>query len=75
LNGIHKVQDEGDNRIVPGGDQFKWNQSCRPELERDEGDSEELSLVAVCGGCPMLQTGATGNIDWLKKPHGQDRSS
>jgi hypothetical protein len=38
-------------------------QSCRSELERGEGGSKEQSSVAVCGGCPMLQIGVTGNID------------
>jgi len=47
-------------RTVPGEDQFK----CRSDLERGEGGSEDQSLVAVCGGCPMLQIGVTGNIDW-----------
>jgi hypothetical protein len=28
LNGIHKAQDEGDDRIAPGEDQSKW----RPKL-------------------------------------------
>jgi hypothetical protein len=27
-NGIHKVHDEGDDRVAPGEDQFKW----RPKL-------------------------------------------
>jgi hypothetical protein len=40
-------------------------QSCRSELERGEGGSEEQSSVAVCGGCPTLQIGVTGNIHWL----------
>jgi hypothetical protein len=38
-------------------------QSCRSELEWGEGGSEEQSLVAVCGGCPMLQIGVTRNVD------------
>jgi hypothetical protein len=38
-------------------------QSYRSELERGEGGSEEQSSEAVCGGCPMLQIGVTGNSD------------
>jgi hypothetical protein len=56
------------DRIAHGEDQFKW----RPKLkvltgkgQRGEGGSEEQSSVAVCGGCPMLQIGVAGNIDWL----------
>jgi hypothetical protein len=30
-----------------------------------EGGSEEQSSVAVSGGCPMLQIGVRGKIDWL----------
>jgi hypothetical protein len=49
---------------------LEWNsqvsrRSGRPrtELERGEVGSEEQSSVAVCGGCPTLQIGVTGNID------------
>jgi hypothetical protein len=37
-------------------------QSCRCELEWGEGGSEEQNLVAVCGGCAVLQIGVTGNM-------------
>jgi hypothetical protein len=44
-------------------------QSCRSELERGEGGSEEQSSVAVCGGCPVLQKtlieGCTGNCVFI----------
>jgi hypothetical protein len=46
-----------------------WKRSVQMEAkavglnwEQGEGGSEVQSLVAVCGGCPMLQIGVTGNV-------------
>jgi hypothetical protein len=53
------------NLTVPGEYQLKLRPKLLVWTGMGEDGSEEQSSEAVCGGCPMLQIGFTGNTDWL----------